>query len=103
MITLLLGLGFIAHELMDFQTMFSKGGVPSRSGFLSAFFSLVPLHGLHVTAACLWMLAILGQMAVYGLDTGVVKTSLMRLAILWHFLDIVWIGIFSVVYLGGLS
>ncbi|MCX2522769.1 cytochrome c oxidase subunit 3 [Larsenimonas rhizosphaerae] len=102
LITLLLGLGFIAHELMDFQSMFSKGGVPSRSGFLSAFFSLVPLHGLHVTAACLWMLAILGQMAVYGVDTSV-KTGLMRLAILWHFLDIVWIGIFSVVYLGGLS
>ncbi|MCM5704006.1 cytochrome c oxidase subunit 3 [Larsenimonas salina] len=101
-VTLLLGLGFIAHELKDFHTMFSEGGYPSRSGYLSAFFSLVPLHGLHVAGACLWMLAIFGQMAVHGIDTQV-KTGLTRLAILWHFLDIVWIVIFSLVYLGGLT
>ncbi|WP_277811161.1 cytochrome c oxidase subunit 3 [Chromohalobacter canadensis] len=100
-ITLLLGLAFIGLELRDFHLMASKDGVPSRSGFLSAFYALVSLHGLHVTGACLWMLVLFGQMAVHGLDTGV-KTGLLRLGILWHFLDIVWIGIFSVVYLGGL-
>jgi len=101
-VTLLLGLGFLFFELKDFHTMFGKGGVPSRSGFISAFFSLVPLHGLHVTGACIWLIAILGQIAVYGVDSFV-KTALLRLAILWHFLDIIWIGIFSLVYLGGLS
>jgi len=101
LVTLLLGLGFLAHELYDFHKMFTEGGVPSRSGFLSSFFSLVPLHGLHVTGACIWLIAILGQIAVYGVDSFV-KSSLLRLAILWHFLDIVWIGIFSLVYLGGI-
>lgn len=101
-VTLLLGVAFIAYELKDFHTMFGKGGVPSRSGFISAFFSLVPLHGLHVLAACIWLIALLGQIAVHGLDSFV-KTGLLRLAILWHFLDIVWICIFSLVYLGGLA
>lgn len=99
-VTLLLGLAFLAHELYDFHKMFSEGGVPSRSGFLSAFFALVPLHGLHVTGASIWLIALLGQIAVHGLDTPT-KTGLMRLAILWHFLDVVWIGIFSLVHLGG--
>ena len=101
LVTLLLGLGFLAHELHDFHKMFTEGGVPSRSGFLSAFFSLVPLHGLHVIGACIWLIALLGQIAVHGLDPPT-KTGLMRLAILWHFLDVVWIGIFSLVYLGGI-
>lgn len=100
-VTLALGLAFIGLELRDFYLMATKGGVPSRSGFLSAFYALVSLHGLHVTAACLWLLVLLGQIAVHGLDTGV-KTGLLRLGILWHFLDIVWIGIFTIVYLGGL-
>ncbi|MDH4574041.1 cytochrome c oxidase subunit 3 [Salinicola acroporae] len=99
-VTLLLGLAFLGHEFHDFHKMFSEGGVPSRSGFLSAFFALVPLHGLHVTGASIWLIALLGQIAVHGLDTQT-KTGLMRLAILWHFLDVVWIGIFSLVYLGG--
>lgn len=102
LITLALGLAFLFFELRDFHTMFNEGGVPSRSGYLSAFFSLVPLHGLHVAGASVWLVALLGQMAVHGLDAPV-RTGLLRLAILWHFLDIVWIGIFSLVYLGGLS
>lgn len=101
-VSLLLGLAFIALELHDFSTMASKGGVPSRSGFISAFFALVPLHGLHVTAACIWLVALLGQIAIHGLDTQT-KTGLIRLGILWHFLDVIWIGIFSLVYLGGLT
>ncbi|MBZ9567463.1 MULTISPECIES: cytochrome c oxidase subunit 3 [Modicisalibacter] len=101
-VTLLLGLAFIGFELHDFHKMAGEGGVPSRSGFLSAFFALVPLHGLHVASACLWMVVLMVQMCVHGLDTGV-KTGLVRLGLLWHFLDIVWVGIFSLVYLGGLA
>lgn len=100
--TLLLGLAFLVLEWRDFGEMFAKGGVPGRSGFLSAFFGLVPLHGLHVAGGCLWLLALLAQMARYGVDRQV-KIGVMRLALFWHFLDIVWVGIFSVVYLGGLA
>lgn len=101
-LTLVLGAAFLGLEWHDFSSMFAKGGVPSRSGFLSAFFGLVPLHGLHVIAGCLWMLALFGQIARYGLDTKT-KLGIMRLALFWHFLDIVWIAIFSVVYLAGLA
>ena len=102
LVTLLLGVAFLGFELHDFSGMFAKGGVPSRSGFLSAFFDLVPLHGLHVSAGCIWLICLLGQMARFGLDTGT-KLGIMRLALFWHFLDIVWIAIFSVVYLAGLT
>ena len=102
LVTLLLGVAFLGFELHDFSSMFAKGGVPSRSGFLSAFFDLVPLHGLHVSAGCIWLICLLGQMARFGLDTGT-KLGIMRLALFWHFLDIVWIAIFSVVYLAGLT
>lgn len=101
-VTLLLGMAFLAFELHDLSSMVAKGGVPSRSGFLSAFFDLVPLHGIHVAAGCLWMIALLGQLARYGVDTPA-KLGIMRLALFWHFLDIVWIAIFSVVYLAGLT
>jgi cytochrome o ubiquinol oxidase subunit 3 len=101
-LTLVLGVAFLGLEWHDFSSMFAKDGVPSRSGFLSAFFGLVPLHGLHVSAGCLWMLALFGQIARYGLDTET-KLGIMRLALFWHFLDIVWIAIFSVVYLAGLA
>jgi len=102
LISLALALSFIALEVRDLLTMISKGGIPQASGFLSAFFALIPLHGLHVVAACLWLLALLGQIARYGLDDAV-KTGMLRLGILWHFLDIVWIGIFTIVYVGGLA
>lgn len=102
LVTLVLGVGFLGLEIHDLLAMAAQGGVPQRSGFLSAFFDLVPLHGLHVTAGCIWMLAIFGQLARYGLDTRA-KLGLLRLALFWHFLDIVWIAIFSVVYLGGLA
>ena len=101
-VTLLLGVAFLGFESHDFITMFAKGGVPSRSGFLSAFFDLVPLHGLHVTGGCIWLICLVGQIARYGLDRRV-KLGIMRLALFWHFLDIVWIAIFSVVYLAGLA
>lgn len=101
-VTLVLGVAFLGFESHDFITMFAKGGVPGRSGFLSGFFDLVPLHGLHVIAGCIWLLCLVGQIARYGLDRQV-KLGIMRLALFWHFLDIVWIAIFSVVYLAGLA
>lgn len=101
-VTLLLGAAFLAFEVHDFLAMVAKGGVPQRSGFLSAFFDLVPLHGLHVAGASLWLISLLGQVARYGLDTKT-KLGIMRLALFWHFLDIIWIAIFTVVYLGGLA
>lgn len=101
-LTLVLGVAFLGFELNDIATMFAKGGIPSRSGFLSAFFDLVPLHGLHVMGCSIWLICLVGQIAMYGVDTHV-KLGVMRLALFWHFLDIVWIAIVSVVYLAGLS
>jgi cytochrome bo3 quinol oxidase subunit 3 (EC 1.10.3.-) len=101
LITLLLGLGFLGFELHDFHDMALQGAVPQRSGFLSAFFTLVSTHGLHVTSGCLWILVMMVQVAVFGVDERV-RTRIMRLSLFWHFLDIVWVGIFSVVYLQGL-
>lgn len=102
LLTMLLGVAFLGFEVHDFIGMFAKGGVPSRSGFLSAFFDLVPLHGVHVAAGCIWMLCLIGQIARYGLDTDT-KLGIMRLALFWHFLDIIWVAIFSVIYLAGLT
>lgn len=101
-VTLLLGLGFLGFELNDFSKMLTAGAGPERSGFLSAFFGLVPLHGLHVTAGITWLIIMLVQIWVIGLIPSV-KTRLLRLGLFWHFLDIIWIAIFSVVYLWGLA
>jgi cytochrome o ubiquinol oxidase subunit III len=101
-VTLALGLVFLGFEVHDFLSMISKGGVPSRSGYLSAFYTLVPLHGLHVTAASIWLCVLAAQSLIFGLDKNV-KVSLLRLGILWHFLDVIWVAIFSFVYLGGLT
>lgn len=97
-VTLLLGLVFLGFEIHDFSGMISKGGFPSRSGYLSSFFALVGTHGLHVTVGCIWLVVMLVQLRVFGLDSCV-KTRILRLGLFWHFLDIIWVGIFSVVYL----
>jgi cytochrome o ubiquinol oxidase subunit 3 len=76
------------------------GAGPDRSGFLSAFFTLVGTHGLHVSSGLIWILIMMGQVIVKGL-TVPVNSRLLRLGLFWHFLDIVWVGIFSVVYLPG--
>jgi Heme/copper-type cytochrome/quinol oxidase, subunit 3 len=81
--------------------MIAKGAGPDRSGFLSAFFALVGTHGLHVSAGIIWILVMIGQVLTKGL-TRPVASRVMRLGLFWHFLDIIWIGIFSVVYLPGL-
>jgi cytochrome o ubiquinol oxidase subunit 3 len=98
--TLALGAAFLWFEGHDFATMFAQGAYPTRSGYLSAFFALVPLHGLHVLAGCLWIVIMAAQVVTFGLDSRV-TANLLRLGLFWHFLDIVWIVIFSVVYLAG--
>lgn len=100
--TLLLGVAFLSMEVNDFATLFAKGAYPTRSGFLSAFFGLVPLHGLHVFAGCIWILVMMVQVVVIGTDDRT-KTNLLRLGLFWHFLDVIWIAIFSVVFLQGLA
>jgi cytochrome o ubiquinol oxidase subunit 3 len=99
--TLLLGLAFLAMEGNDFAIMAAAQATPDRSGFLSAFFMLVGMHGLHVTIGLIWTIVMLAQLATLGRDRNV-KLNLIRLSLFWHFLDIVWIAIFSVVYLQGL-
>lgn len=101
-VTLALGLLFLGLELRDFATMAGEGAVPSRSGWLSAFYALLSTHGLHVFAGCVWIAVMLVQIRVFGLRSEV-KLRILRLGLFWHLLDIVWIGIFSVVYLGGLA
>lgn len=99
-VTLVLGLGFLAMEFAEFAGMIAQGATPQTSGFLSAFFTLVATHGLHVAAGSLFIVVLMGQVAAKGL-TAPVRSRLFRLGLFWHFLDIVWIGIFSVVYLPG--
>jgi cytochrome o ubiquinol oxidase subunit 3 len=100
-ITLALGLLFLGLELHDFADMFADGAYPSRSGYLSGFFALVPLHGLHVLAGSIWIVVMMAQLLTFGADARV-KVNILRLGLFWHFLDIVWIAIFSIVYLQGL-
>ena len=100
-VTFLLGLGFVGLEIREFAGMVDAGAGPQRSGFLSAFFTLVGTHGLHVSFGLIWILIMASQIAIKGLRAPVVS-RLLRLGLFWHFLDVVWIGIFSVVYLPGI-
>ena len=101
LVTFLLGLGFVGLEIREFHGMVRAGAGPDRSGFLSAFFTLVGTHGLHVTFGLIWILIMTSQVVIKGL-TVPVTSRVLRLGLFWHFLDIVWIGIFSVVYLPGI-
>jgi cytochrome o ubiquinol oxidase subunit 3 len=100
-VTLLLGLAFVGMEITEFRDMVASGAGPDRSGFLSAFFTLVGTHGLHVSVGMIWIVLLGIEVAVRGLNPQVVS-HLYRLSLFWHFLDIVWIGVFSIVYLPGL-
>jgi cytochrome o ubiquinol oxidase subunit 3 len=100
-VTFLLGGTFIFLEIGEFRGMIAQGAGPDRSGFLSGFFTLVGTHGLHVSVGLLWILVMIGQVLFKGL-TAPVASRLMRLGLFWHFLDIIWVVIFSVVYLPGL-
>jgi cytochrome o ubiquinol oxidase subunit III len=99
-VTFLLGMGFIGMEVTEFHHLVMDGNGPSRSAFLSAFFTLVGTHGTHVTFGLIWMLVMMIQVATKGL-TAHVRSRLLCLSMFWHFLDIVWIGVFSIVYLLG--
>jgi cytochrome o ubiquinol oxidase subunit III len=99
-VTFLLGMGFIAMELHEFHAMIVAGAGPWRSAFLSAFFTLVGTHGTHVSLGLVWMLVMVAQVFAKGLTTPV-RARLLCLGMFWHFLDIVWIGVFTIVYLMG--
>ncbi|MDA8564188.1 cytochrome c oxidase subunit 3 [Mariniblastus sp.] len=100
LVTLALGIGFLFFEVTDFINMAAAGGVPSRSGYLSAFYALVGLHGFHVAAGSVWMIVLLIQLFKFG-QLNIVKSRFLRLALLWHFLDVIWIGIFNIVFFYG--
>jgi cytochrome o ubiquinol oxidase subunit III len=101
-LTLLLGLGFMALEVHEFAELIGEGAGPDRSGFLSAFFTLVGTHGLHVVSGMVWMVVLMAHVQRRGL-TAANHTRLMCLSLFWHFLDVIWIGVFTVVYLIGVA
>ena len=95
-------LAFLVVEIMDFRHWMHIGAVPSRSGYLSALWALVGLHGLHVAAGLIWMGTITAQILRFGL-TDKVKSRVTRMGLYWHFLDVVWVGVFSMVFLAGVA
>ena len=99
-LTFLFGLGFICMEIYEFHHLIEEGFGPNRSGFLSGFFTLVGTHGLHVTCGLIWMLVLMFQIAKRGL-TSTNHTRILCLSLFWHFLDVVWICVFTIVYLMG--
>jgi cytochrome o ubiquinol oxidase subunit III len=101
LLTFALGLAFVGLEMREFHGMVQAGAGPDRSGFLSAFFTLVGTHGLHVSIGLVWILILAGQVMTKGL-TAPVTSRLFRLGLLFHFLDLARVGIFSIVYLPGL-
>ncbi|MBV8744381.1 MAG: cytochrome (ubi)quinol oxidase subunit III [Xanthobacteraceae bacterium] len=99
-ITCVLGLGFLAIEFHEFADLVSRGAGPSRSAFLSAFFTLVGCHGLHVSLGILWLLTMMAQVFAKGFRADILRRFLC-FALFWHALDIIWVAVFSVVYLLG--
>jgi cytochrome o ubiquinol oxidase subunit 3 len=99
-VTGLLGAGFIGLEMREFAHLIEAGAGPQRSAFLSAFFTLVATHGLHVTVGIIWLVTLMAQILRHGL-LAENRRRLLCLSLFWHFLDVVWVGVFSVVYLLG--
>ncbi len=97
-VTGLFGAGFIGMEIYEFRHLIHIGAGPDRSGFLSAFFALVGTHGLHVTFGLVWLVVLTIQLKIHGLREENMR-RLSTLSMFWHFLDLVWIGVFSFVYL----
>jgi cytochrome o ubiquinol oxidase subunit III len=98
--TFALGAAFLFIEISEFAGMVSRGAGPSRSAFLSAFFTLVGMHGAHVTAGLLWLTYMVAQVVAKGLRPHVLR-RLLCYSLFWHALDIIWIGVITVVYLMG--
>jgi cytochrome o ubiquinol oxidase subunit III len=99
-VTFLLGLAFVGMEVHEFHDLIAAGAGPDRSAFLTGFFTLVGTHGLHVTAGLLWVSVLMAQVTQRGL-TATNRTRLICFSLFWHFLDIIWVGVFTVVYLRG--
>jgi cytochrome o ubiquinol oxidase subunit 3 len=100
LVTGLLGAAFVAIELTEFAHLIHEGAGPQRSAFLSSFFALVGTHGLHVSFGIVWLLVLMVQVGRFGLIAAN-RRRLMCLSMFWHFLDVVWIGVFTFVYLMG--
>src|SRR6202163_4300419 len=101
-ITFVLGAAFLYLEVREFADMIARGAAPQRSAFLSAFFTLVGCHGLHVTAGLIWLAVMMAQVAVRDFRASV-QRRLLCFALFWHALDIIWVGLFTVVYLMGVA
>ena len=100
--TAVLGVAFLLLELRDFTTMIAQGAGPTRSAFLSGYFALVGCHGLHVTMGVLFLLTMVAQVYAKGYRTDILR-RILCFALFWHTLDIIWVGIFTVVYLLGVA
>jgi len=100
MLTFVLGAAFVTLEVREFADMIARDATPQRSAFLSAFFTLVGCHGLHVTAGLIWLAVMMAQVAVRGFRASV-ERRLLCFALFWHALDIIWVWLFTVVYLMG--
>lgn len=101
LITFIFGLSFISLELFEFYTLIIKGYGPFRSGFLSAFFTLVAMHGIHVFFGMIWILVMICQIMTFGI-THIMRIRIACLSLFWHFIDLVWICVFTFVYLIGI-
>jgi cytochrome o ubiquinol oxidase subunit 3 len=99
-VTFVLGAAFLSLEIREFADMIARGAAPQRSAFLSAFFTLVGCHGLHVAAGLVWLAVMMAQVAVKGIRASV-ERRLLCFALFWHALDIIWVWLFTVVYLMG--
>ncbi len=97
-----LGAAFLAIEIAEFAGLVSQGAVPSRSAFLSAYFTLVGMHGTHVALGLIWLIYLVAQVAAKGLRPTVLR-RLLCFSLFWHALDIVWIGVMTLVYLMGVQ
>ena len=99
-VTGILGLAFLCVEIYEFQHLIHMGAGPQRSGFLTAFFALVGTHGLHVTFGIVWLVTLFFQLGKHGLTPENFR-RLSCLSLFWHFLDLIWIFVFTFVYLMG--
>jgi len=100
LMTFVLGSIFLAIELREFTSLIAAGDGPQRSAFLSAFFALVGCHGIHVTAGLLWLLTMIAQVFAKGFRADILR-RILCFNLFWHALDIIWVGVFTVVYLFG--
>ena len=102
LVTGLLGFAFLVLEVGEFADLVARGAGPSRSAFLSAFYALVGCHGLHVSAGLLWLGTMMAQVWVKGFREDILR-RLVCFNLFWHALDIIWVGVFTVVYLLGMG